>query len=186
MRASWVSLQRSAASPRGHSAWYVQEDATTPPTMIEAGNEATPVPWHRGQLVGQRFMTPMILMMSLPSPGKSAGAANHGASRPIVDIMGVMKADVFYRTWNRDRAKSRVRVVSVEVPADATLDDVIRAARAPRGTRTWSGVFEVQTDDGVWSRPDEGPLWKGGAVFRSWDQVEEDEVTSAATVAGDA
>lgn len=96
----------------------------------------------------------------------------------IMGIMGLMKADVFYRTWNRNRAKSRVKVTSVDVPANANLADVLKASGAPSGNRTWSGVFEVQTDAGIWARPDGGPFWKGGVTFRSWDQVEAENVVS--------
>jgi hypothetical protein len=99
-----------------------------------------------------------------------------------------MRADVFYRKFNSRRES--IGEVLVEVPQGAELELIIREAgrllgKALERRSSSTGVFEVQTDEGIWSVP-EGSLtrWQAarerlvvreGAVFESWEELERRE-----------
>lgn len=105
-----------------------------------------------------------------------------------------MRADCHFRLYNRDRARvlsSRNAVcVQVEVPDDATLPAILAAARsagAPIGN-TLTGVYEVQTDRGIFDRPDKMKLdgsarRLAAARFRTWAELEAAEQLEAAELA---
>lgn len=95
-----------------------------------------------------------------------------------------MLVDVFYRTYNSDRAKmlsdANVRSVRVEVAAGAGLAEILEAAwraGASKGSSR-SGIFEVQTEAGIWAQLDGGKIdlttgpGRARAVFRTWDELE--------------
>lgn len=66
-----------------------------------------------------------------------------------------------------------VRVVALDVP-DLPLDALLAAAYAVGASKgsSRSGVFEVQTDLGIWDRQDGGKLAPGRAArFTSWDDL---------------
>lgn len=90
-----------------------------------------------------------------------------------------MNAQVFYRTFNRVAGRSRAQVVDVVVPAAATLQDMVAAAARICGRRLLArsgrtGVFEVQTDAGLWTTPDEGGcVLTQRAQFQTWEQLDE-------------
>lgn len=99
-----------------------------------------------------------------------------------------MRADCFFRTWNRDKAKTmspaNVRIVSVEVEPGEGAEAIIRkawTAGASKGNGQ-TGVFEIQTDKGIWSVAEGGPLLsqsgnlRRGAQFKSWDALESEEL----------
>lgn len=85
-----------------------------------------------------------------------------------------MNADIFHRTYNRVPEKGRVLVFTVEVPAGASLEAILEAGRAaglPKGG-AGSGVFEVQTDEGIWSTATARVLRPCNATFQTWDQLD--------------
>jgi len=99
-----------------------------------------------------------------------------------------MRADCFFRRWNRDPAKRfatrNVRVVTVEVEASASLPEILAAALkrgASKGTHQ-TGIFEVQTDRGIYDRADgmrldvSTPLKAAKVRFKTWDQLEAEEL----------
>lgn len=97
-----------------------------------------------------------------------------------------MRADIFWRKFNSRRASTGEALV--EVPEDADLITILKAAypvtgvhmetRGSRGT----GVYEVQTDKGVWQAEDGGALIsydtkRGTRVrrqtrFDTWEELE--------------
>jgi hypothetical protein len=87
--------------------------------------------------------------------------------------------DIFWRTYNRDPARQtrpeNVRWIRLELAADLGLPEILTAAiRAgvSKGSSA-SGIFEVQTDAGIWDRPDGGKLDPPRrARFRTWDEAE--------------
>jgi hypothetical protein len=91
----------------------------------------------------------------------------------------------FARTYNRVPERSTVVTASFEAPSNATIEELIELAHdagLSRGDRTLAGVFEIQTDTGIWSCPDDGKLlMRTGAGlsprarFRSWEQIESEE-----------
>lgn len=96
-----------------------------------------------------------------------------------------MRADVFYRKWNTRRASTGV--VLVEVAEDVSLVDIITVAGREEGKalerrQGCIGVYEVQTDKGVWVASDDGCLInfnvKRGARarpearFATWEELE--------------
>lgn len=116
-----------------------------------------------------------------PKGGPRLSPHEEGAKKPKT-----IKADIFYRTWNRDTEKmasqASVRSVRIEVPEDADLDAIAKlayAAGASVGAKGQSGIFEIQTDRGIWARPDGKPLLPGGkphrhTSFKSWDELEKE------------
>lgn len=100
-----------------------------------------------------------------------------------------MKADLFqYRETSRrpwaEQVQRPAAVTTVEVPATATLVDILEAAKAA-GMSTGSqrsGCFEVQTDLGIFSHHNPvfrergyGRLDPHKAVFQTWEQLEQAE-----------
>ena len=90
-----------------------------------------------------------------------------------------MLANVFYRAYNRDNAKmmsaANVRDLTLEIEPAAGLDQILEAAYAAGASKgsSRSGVFEVQTDSGIWDREDGGKLAPGRpARFRTWSELE--------------
>lgn len=104
-----------------------------------------------------------------------------------------MRADCFYRRYNRDRARMfsarNVAEVLVEVPVDASLADILAAAysaaRKVPGDRA-TGIYEVQTDLGIYRSSDERCIDLTTAVgrarvsFRTWEQLDADEAAEDA------
>ena len=71
-----------------------------------------------------------------------------------------MYVNAYFRAYNRDPERmfspANVRFVRVRVPRDATPMDMLAAAHsagAPEGTHQ-SGVYQLETPHGVWSRAD--------------------------------
>jgi hypothetical protein len=99
-----------------------------------------------------------------------------------------MMIDIFWRKWNRNPARvmsaRNVVVTRIEVEAGLDLSGLVAAAwkqGVPSGERTLAGIFELQTDGGIWSGPEEkgqtGPLWRNGKArkgvsFTAWDTEE--------------
>lgn len=97
-----------------------------------------------------------------------------------------MKAQCFYfpetnrRPWLQ-QVKRGADYIEVEVTTDATLADILTAARAaglPRGSSR-SGCFEVQTDAGIFTHHNPamaergyGRLDPARAIFNTWEQLE--------------
>lgn len=91
----------------------------------------------------------------------------------------------FARTYNRNPERMTVVTAQFEAPADAKVEELIELAHEcglSRGDRTLAGVFELQTDDGIWQCADGSKLlMRTGrglsprAQFRSWEQVEAEE-----------
>lgn len=68
----------------------------------------------------------------------------------------------------------RVLVFTVEVEAGATVEEILEAGRAaglPKGGAS-SGVFEIQTDEGIWSVETARVLRPNNAVFKTWEQLD--------------
>lgn len=95
-----------------------------------------------------------------------------------------MKADLFYRTYNRNKrrmlSEKNVRHIRVTVPKTATLEEIIQAglnAGMSKGNFI-SGCFEIQTNLGIWSRPDSRSMVNdcGKAIFKTWKQLEHEEL----------
>ena len=101
------------------------------------------------------------------------------------------RIDAFYRTYNKVESKmmssANVRSVSVEVAADATPAEMIAAALAAGASigTSRTGIYEIQTDDGIWTRTDKAircfERINGEIVvskkfaFKSWEQLEAEE-----------
>ncbi len=99
-----------------------------------------------------------------------------------------MRADVFWRTWNRVAERRRTYVVQLVVAEDATLEDILAAAHGAglgRGTHQ-TGIVEVQTDRGIYARADGNridlstPARAARVQFRSWDELEAEELAARA------
>ncbi len=91
-----------------------------------------------------------------------------------------MRADVFYKTYNRVVSRARTLYVVVEVPETATLGEILAAAFAagcPRGNRG-SGVFEIQTDLGIFDTTTARSLTDRNARYRTWDEIDAEEVAA--------
>lgn len=91
-----------------------------------------------------------------------------------------MNADIFRRTFNVVPSRSNVVQYRIRVRRDAGLDDILEAAKRcgiPVGNFN-CGVFEVQTDVGIWSNPTGKNLRfakPANRVFKSWEQLEAEE-----------
>jgi len=87
--------------------------------------------------------------------------------------------DVFFRRYNRSLERTlsagNVVVVQLDLPADTGLPDILAAAYragASKGSSR-SGIFEVQTDIGIWSREDGGKIDPPTrARFSSWSALD--------------
>jgi hypothetical protein len=90
-----------------------------------------------------------------------------------------MLATVFFRTSNRVPGRGRAVTLSVEVPAGADLQTILVAASTKHRVALLSrfgqtGVFEVQTDAGVWAHPDgsERCVLTKGVQFKTWEKLD--------------
>lgn len=101
--------------------------------------------------------------------------------------------DVFFRAWSRDRTRMRseqnVRTVRVLVPASLLIDPVALLQHPAISPFTAArkhdvGAFEIQHDEGIWTRPDGRALQATDAsLYRTWEQAEvEQEQEQAAGV----
>lgn len=105
---------------------------------------------------------------------------------------GMQKVSVHWRAYNRSFEKmmsdENQRDMVLDAPAGASLVDVLLLARAaglPVGSFQ-SGIYEVQTNEGMYRRADGMKLCKDPtkgltadevrkAVFKTWDQLEQEE-----------
>lgn len=88
-----------------------------------------------------------------------------------------MRVDWFHRPENKHFSKDRVKVFGFEAPAGSILEQLLAAgydAGIPKGSHR-GGVFEIQTDEGIWSSPSNSRLLPGAAVFKTWEQLEQEE-----------
>ncbi len=92
---------------------------------------------------------------------------------------GTNKAQMFYRTFNRKTAVGVVKVVEAMVAHGAPLKEILAAGCMASGVALLSrygqiGVFEVQTDEGIWSHPGEAErcVLTKGVEFKTWEQLE--------------
>jgi hypothetical protein len=91
----------------------------------------------------------------------------------------------FYRASNRDVDKmlssDNVRYVELQLPTDISLEDALAKAvelgHMSKGNRQ-SACFEIQTDHGIWARPDESSFYYAPhlAEFKTWEQLEAEEL----------
>lgn len=98
--------------------------------------------------------------------------------------------NAFARRYNRVPERMTVVSATFTAPVTASIEDLIEMAHAnglSRGDRTLAGVFELQTDQGIWSCPDDSKLlMRTGcglslkARFRSWETLEAAESTEVA------
>lgn len=98
-----------------------------------------------------------------------------------------MIANVFYRKFRKSRALAPVLTATIGVDAGMTLAELLDEAAEhgiASGGNTWAGIFEIQTDEGIWSpgTPD-GVLRRGKPVFRSWDDIEAAELAAESEAA---
>lgn len=108
-------------------------------------------------------------------------------------VVTTMKVTAFFRTFNRVPERMRTKTVEFTAPVGTAIEDLIEmahAAGASRGARTPSGVFEIQTDEGIWSTPDETKLLTTSnsglsdrASFKSWKAMEREERAEARAAA---
>lgn len=100
--------------------------------------------------------------------------------------------DFFDRPEGRNFDPENVRMLSLVLPADLTLEEALAAARSGRhggrlGAGTFrSGCFQVQGPAGIWQTTDERkirldtPGQRAKVMFATWDELE------ALEAAGDA
>lgn len=99
-----------------------------------------------------------------------------------------MRCDCFFRAWHRDQARMfsdrNVRVVLVEAPADATIDVILGLALdagASKGNGR-TGIFQVQTDIGIWTTIDGRPFVttspgkRAMIAHQTWAELEAEEL----------
>lgn len=108
--------------------------------------------------------------------------SNTKGKRPAGRTMSVT---CFFRPYNRVVERMTVLTMMFTAPRKATIERLIELAHeagASRGDRTLAGVFELQTDEGIWNCPDGSKLLKRTGValsdnarFRSWDVIESEE-----------
>jgi len=96
------------------------------------------------------------------------------------------RIDIFYRTFNRRPGAGQVREYFIPAPADTSLANLLEAAHqagVPLGGagRQYGGIFELQTDAGIWSTQDGGKLTPRHGTFRTWEEIEQEEVTGQQT-----
>lgn len=105
-------------------------------------------------------------------------------------IIAAMTADLFMHTetnarpWDVHVAQSAGRELRVEVPDDATVDEILAVAHAagmPKGSSR-SGVFQIQTDNGIFQHADArrrergyGRITTATSIFQTWAELEASE-----------
>lgn len=95
-----------------------------------------------------------------------------------------MNADLFYRSWNGHTKTKSVKETSVEVGEEMGFAEILAAATEQTGVqfarRGGLGVFQIQTDAGIWARTDgtEGVLQAHNVTFKSWEQLEAEELAA--------
>jgi hypothetical protein len=87
-----------------------------------------------------------------------------------------MQVDVFFRRMNKRHTPATARVDSVHftMPDDADVLACVQRALdggAPVGS-SWSGIYEIQTDRGIWTRPDARKFFTRGRVFTAAEQTQ--------------
>lgn len=77
-----------------------------------------------------------------------------------------------------DKATVPSKLMEFEVPAGSGLETILSTGytreRLPRGSAR-GGCFEIQTDEGIWSSPTNSRLNPSTAVFKTWEQLEQEE-----------
>lgn len=96
-----------------------------------------------------------------------------------------MRCTAFFRTFNRDPERMNTRQVDFTAEPGTPVEELIElahAAGASPGARSRAGVFEIQTDEGIWSTPDESKLLtmshsglSDRTAFKSWEAMEREE-----------
>lgn len=89
-----------------------------------------------------------------------------------------MRVDAFFRTYNRHVERRRVVCVVFEAREGAELAELLELAHkaGAKGRGSSTGIFELQTDEGIWSREDGKPLERRSgklAAFATWAKLEE-------------
>ena len=92
--------------------------------------------------------------------------------------------DIFSRTFNRKAGAGRVVEYGLSVPLGSSLADLLSLAKAagiPLGGRgrNYGGIFEIQTQAGIWSTVDEGKLDLAHGIFKSWEELEKEEIAGS-------
>lgn len=96
-----------------------------------------------------------------------------------------MKVHWFHRTEARAKrfyVPRPAQVFELTMPAGASLDDILVEGYQkgfPMGSAR-GGCFELQTDEGIWARPDGKRMRVTGrngqpAIFKTWEQLEAEE-----------
>lgn len=94
--------------------------------------------------------------------------------------MQTQTVDAFYKTFNRVPEKRRTLSLRFEAPVGATLAELLATYIAAGGTRGSheTGVFEMQTDAGIWSHRDEKRMDASTArraascEFKTWEELD--------------
>jgi hypothetical protein len=94
-----------------------------------------------------------------------------------------MNVTAFSKTFNAKPSRGRVIVTDITVAPTAGLEEMIAAAHAAGASkgargRQGGGVFELQTDDGIWSSDDGGKLDANHASFATWEELEAAELAA--------
>jgi hypothetical protein len=95
------------------------------------------------------------------------------------------RADFFWYTWNRKAPQRKGEQVeaSIEVTPEVAQDinrlmEAWKAQAGTTGSHHTTGIFQIQTDYGIWQREDGASFTKRvtTAQFKSWEQLEAEEI----------
>lgn len=91
-------------------------------------------------------------------------------------------AQIFYRTFNRKTGVGQVCCVTTHVAHGAPVATILAAGCMESGVALLSrygqiGVYEIQTDEGIWSHPGEAErcVLTKGVEFKTWDQLDRED-----------
>lgn len=90
-----------------------------------------------------------------------------------------MRVDWFHRPDGKSfsKATTPAKVFEVTVPAGTSLPTILATGYGqgiPKGSGR-GGCFELQTDEGIWSSPTNSRLNPSTAIFKTWEQLEQEE-----------
>jgi hypothetical protein len=188
VRAGFVPVRRVPRTKRNMAIGAFQALATIGRIVHRAMAKARGIAKAQAVLAAKRVAKRVSNACRVAVRAVAMAAMLRGVS-PVVAVAAPVKAvqmvTVSGRTYNRVPERSRTVDVTFEAPANAPLLTILELAYkagAPKGARTAFGVFQVQTDAGMWDTAAGTKLMtvshsslSPAVRFRTWDEVEASE-----------
>lgn len=91
-----------------------------------------------------------------------------------------MRATIFWRVYDsKNHCPGRALRADINAPEGTSWQGLVELGEIATGLKLSGkgsmGVFEIQTDEGIWSTESGRPLKPRTAVFKTWEQLDQEE-----------